>query len=413
MPLAGDMTQKGLSHVDNAERNKNVILNVIRDRPSLSRREVAQSSCLSLSTAKRLIEELLAEQLLDEVPASGGLKVRGPKAGNLRLRRDYGYALGLNIEPEQIEVCAVGLSGEVRKVEVHRLRDRGSEATIRQLVEVAVACRRELEAVPAGKLLGVGIAIAGLVDARRGFIYDCFPIPGWENVALKERLEAELAAPVLVDDRVRSMAVAEKRYGVARELETFLYIDVGNGVGSCFFLDNRIYRGKNGIAGEFGHIPVRENGPQCNCGNKGCLEVLVSTGALLAAVRSSLESNVYTQLKGGPGQEITLPDIARAAGNGDKLASLLLFEAAELIGIGLADLVSVFDPGTIILAGEVVQGLGPLLVEGIVRTVRLRGIHPITQRTQFLTGSDIPHMGARGAATLPLEHWFASGILNI
>ena len=220
------MTQKGLSHVGNAERNKIVILNVI----------------------------------LDEVPASGGLKVRGPKAGNLRLRRNYGYALGLNIEPEQIEVCAVGLSGEVRKFEVHRLRDRGSEPTIRQLAEVAVACRRELAAVHSGKLLGVGIAIAG---------------------------------------------------------------------------------------------------------------------------------------------------------EGDKLASLLVFDAAELIGIGLADLVSVIDPGTIILAGEVVRGLGPLLVEGIVRTVRLRGIHPITQRTQFLTGSDIPHMGARGAATLPLEHWFASGILNI
>ena len=76
-------------------------------------------------------------------------------------------------------------------------------------------------------------------------------------------------------------------------------------------------------------------------------------------------------------------------------------------------MVSVFDPGTIILAGEVVRGLGPLLVEGIVRTVRLRGIHPITQRTRFLTGSGIQHMGAWGAATMPLEHWFGSGILNV
>jgi predicted NBD/HSP70 family sugar kinase len=404
------MNRRGLSHVDNAERNKNVILNVIRDRRSLSRREVAQASCLSLSTAKRLIEELLAEGLLEQVLAAGARKVRGPKAGSLRLRRDYGYALGLNIEPEQIEVCAAGLSGEVLKVETRRLRDRGSEATIRQLAEAAGACRRELEGVPAGKLLGVGIAIAGLVDARRGFIYDCFPIPGWENVALKQRLEGELGVPVLVDDRVRSMAVGEKRYGVARDLETFLY-----GVGSCFFLDNRIYRGRNGISGEFGHIPVRENGPQCNCGNKGCLEVLVSTGPILAAVKSSLRSNVYTRLKAilEGRQDITLPDIARAAGEGDKLASLVVFDAAELIGRGLADLVSVFDPGTIILAGEVVRGLGAPLVEGIVRTVRLRGIHPITQRTQFLTGSGIPHMSAWGAATLPLEQWFSSGILNL
>lgn len=409
------MNRRGLSHVNNAGRNKNVLLNVIRDRQSLFRREVAQASCLSLSTAKRLIEELLAEGLLEQVLAAGPRKARGPKAGSLRLRRDYGCALGLNIEPASIEVCAVDLAGEVLKVETHQLRDRGSEATIRQLVETAAASRRELEGVPHGELLGVGIAIAGLVDARRGFIYDCFPISGWENVALKERLEAELAVPVLVDDRVRSMAVGEKRYGVARELETFLYVDIGSGVGSCFFLDNRIYRGRNGISGEFGHIPVRENGPQCNCGNKGCLEVLVSTGPILAAAKSSLQSNGYNRLKAmlEGGREITLPDIARAAGEGDKLAGLLVFETAELIGRGLADLVSVFDPGTIILAGEVVRGLGALLVDGIVRTVRRRGIHPITQRTQFLTGSGIPHMGAWGAATLPLEQWFATGILNL
>jgi predicted NBD/HSP70 family sugar kinase len=403
------MAQAGWNPLDN--RNQRLVLNLIREHSALSRREVAAASSLSLSTAKRLIEELLSEKLVEEIPAEGRPKVRGPKAGNLKLRGGFGYCLGLNIEPERIELCAVSFSGEILKLESQRLQDRGSEGTIRRLAEIARAGRAALEGSGGGRLLGIGVAIAGLVDARRGFVYDCFPIPGWENVPLQERLEAQLGVPVLVDDRVRSMAVAEKRYGVARGLDTFLYIDVGNGVGSCFFLDNRIYRGKNGISGEFGHIPVKENGPQCNCGNKGCLEVLVSTGSLLAAVKSSLESNVYTQLKGD--REITLAEVARAAGQGDKLASLLVFEASELIGIGLADLVSVFDPGTIILAGEVVRGLGPLLADGIVRTVRLRGIHPITQRTQFLNGSDIPHLGAWGAATLPLERWFGSGILNL
>ena len=392
---------------------KRAVLNAIRERWPLSRKDAACGSGLSLSTAKRLIEELLAEKVVEEIPAEGRAKARGPKVGNLRLRGEYGYCLGLNVEPERIELCAISLSGNILRLESFRLQDRGSEGTIRQLLQVARAGRAGRQGSGGGRLLGIGVTIAGLVDARRGLVYDCFPIPGWENVPLREQLETELGAPVLVDDRVRSMAVAEKRYGVARDLDTFLYIDVGSGVGSCFFLDNRIYRGKNGISGEFGHIPVKENGPQCNCGNRGCLEVMVSTGSLKAALQSSLESKVYTQLKGGPDREITLADVAGAAGQGDKLASLLLFETSELIGIGLADLVSVFDPGAIILAGEVVRGLGPLLVDGIVRTVRLRGIHPITQRTQFLTGSDVPHLGAWGAATLPLEHWFGSGILNL
>ena len=399
--------------------NRRAMLNLIRERQPLSGRQAADGGGMSRSTAKRLIDGLLAEGVVQRVAAPGQPGIRGPRAGNLRLRGDYGWCLGLNVEPERIELCALSLAGDILGLESHPLRDRGSEGTIRQLAEIASGSRDGGRSTTQGRgrLLGIGVAIAGLVDARQGFVYDCFPVPGWEEVPLKERLEeklgAEPGAPILVEDRVRCMAVAEKRYGVARDLDTFLYVDLGSGVGSCFFLDNRIYRGKNGIAGEFGHVPVKENGPQCNCGNKGCLEVMVSTGSLKAAVKSSLESKVYTQLKGGPGQEISLEDIAAAAGQGDKLASLLLFETSELIGIGLADLVSVFDPGAVILAGEVVRGLGPLLVEGVVRAVRLRGIHPITQRTRFLNGSSIPHLGAWGAATMPLEHWFGSGILNV
>lgn len=399
--------------------NRRAMLNLIRERQPLSGRQAAEGGGMSLSTAKRQIEELLAEGVVERVAAPGQPGIRGPRAGNLRLRGSYGWCLGLNVEPERIELCAISLAGEVLALESHALRDRGSEGTIRQLAEIAAGSWAGGHGPQGGRgrLLGMGVAIAGLVDARQGLVYDCFPVPGWEEVPLKRRLEEELGAesgpPILVEDRVRCMAVAEKRYGVARDLGTFLYVDLGSGVGSCFFLDNRIYRGKNGIAGELGHVPVKEDGPQCNCGNRGCLEMMVSTGSLKAAVKSSLESNVYTQLKGGPGQEVSLEEIAAAAGQGDKLASLLLFQTSELIGVGLADVVSVFDPGAVILAGEVVRGLGPLLVEGVVRTVRLRGIHPITQRTRFLSGSLIPHLGAWGAATMPLEHWLGSGILNV
>ena len=405
------MEEDILSPVLNPTRR--TVLNLIREQQPLSRRKAAAGSGLSLSSTKRLIEELLAERVVEEIPTPGESKARGPRSGSLRVRGDRGFSLGLNVEPDRIEACAVSLSGEVLEEQGHPLLDRGSEGTVRQLIQLARAGRAALEGSRGGRLVGIGVALAGLVDARHGLVFDCFPVPGWENVPLTKRLEASLGAPVLVDDRVRSLAVAEKRYGTARELDTFLFVEVGSGVGSCFFLDGRIHRGGNGIAGEFGHIPVQENGPQCNCGNKGCLEVLVSAGALLAALRSSLESNVYTRLKGGPDGESGLPDIARAAGEGDKLAGLLLFEAAERIGIGLTDLVSVLDPGTVVLAGEVVRGLGPLLVDGIVRTVRLRGLHPVTQRTRFLNGSDLPGLGARGAATLPLEHWFGSGILNL
>jgi len=250
------------------------------------------------------------------------------------------------------------------------------------------------------------------VNAREGLVLYSPGLPGWENVPLAASLRGHLATEVIVDDGVRCMALAEKRHGSARDLDTFLFIYLGLGVGSGIILDNRIYRGKNGVAGEFGHITVKENGPLCTCGNRGCLETLASKSAVLARARELLAANVYSTLRESAGP-LQLADLYAAALAGDKLAGMVIAETEESIGIGIADLINIFDPGTVILAGDVVSNLHELILDGIKRIVRRRAMHSIAQRTEIRRSAFDANSAALGAATMVVERMLENEILNL
>ena len=264
----------------------------------------------------------------------------------------------------------------------------------------------------AGTLMGIGLGIAGLVDARKGIVYYCPNLPGWENVELGKQLQEHFKTELFVDDSVRMMALAEKRYGIAGDFDNFLYIHIGTGVGSGIVLDNHFYRGKNGISGEFGHMTIRQDGPLCNCGNHGCMEALISTNAIMKSIRTSLDNNIYSNLSTIPEDELDIEKISSASMAGDKLATMIIHDIAENIGIGTTDLMTVFDPGVIIFNGVVMEQLAGILEE-VIRIVRLRGIAAISQRTEFYIGKSCNSAGSRGAATAMIEKFVESDILNI
>jgi predicted NBD/HSP70 family sugar kinase len=153
----------------------------------------------------------------------------------------------------------------------------------------------------------------------------------------------------------------------------------------------------------------------CNCGNTGCLEALVSQDAILRSTRELIASGVYSSLRTRISEEqpFALLDVEEAAEAGDKLANMVIHNVGESIGTGIADLVNIFDPGVVILGGEVISHFGDHLIEGISKTVGLRGIHSITQRTGILTSSLGSTAAARGAATLMIEHFVGSEILSL
>jgi len=409
------MQHTGFSHIDNADRNRRVVLNVIRENGPLTRRKISETCGLSITTAKRLVDEMLQEGCIRELPMEEQPTKRGRKATGLVLSAAYAHSIGVILQPGMIGVSVVDLRGRVVEERTIPIGEEQAEQLIERISAEVRQRQIKYGSGGYGGLLGVGLGVAGVIDAGRGIVFYCPNLPGWENIPLASQLQEKLDSEVLVDDAVRCIALAEKRYGAGIGLNTFLNIYIGRGVGAGIILDNRFYRGSGGLAGEFGHITIKEQGPLCNCGNTGCLEALVSQDAILRSVRELIASGVYSGLKPrmSEDQPLSLQDIEEAAEAGDKLANMVVHTVGENIGTGVADLVNIFDPGVVILGGEVISHFGDHLIEGINKTVGLRGIHSITQRTRILTSSLEGMSAARGAATLMIERYFDSQILNL
>lgn len=396
----------------NAHRNKRAVLAIVRELGPLSRRDIFGHCSLSAATIKRLVEELLREGIVREQTIRPPRMSRGRRSAFIELNGGYAHSMGFRISPGVMHYAVLDLAGRPLTEGTVEGSLVGPDGVIRRIVSCVRSLRREIGTQENGKFLGIGVAVAGVVDAPRGFVHFCPNLPGWENTQLMDRLKERLSVPVIVDEDVRCMTLAEKRYGTGHNHATFLYVYIGRGVGAGILLENRIYRGTNGMSGEFGHITVKENGPLCNCGNRGCLETIASWDGIIRRTEQMINSNVYTTL-GRPNELLDVQSIALAAHDGDKLANMIIHETGESIGTATAALVNIFDPGLVVLGGEVIDGLSPTVYEDALRVFRTRGMHSITRRTEILSSSLAADTPARGAATLPIEKYFESEMLNI
>ena len=154
--------------------------------------------------------------------------------------------------------------------------------------------------LPKGAIKGIGIGHSGVIDSERGVVLS-YPRPGqmsdWKNLPVRDIFQKEFGIPCLLEDSVRASAIAEKAYGLGKDLKDFIYTEVGIGIGSGIFLDGNLYRGAGGGAGEFGHITVDEDGPLCSCGNAGCLEAVASCSAIIQAVRRAIDKGVDSKIR--------------------------------------------------------------------------------------------------------------------
>jgi predicted NBD/HSP70 family sugar kinase len=388
------------------------IINAIRENGPLSRPQISQSCNVTATTTKRLVTILMSAGLLvngSTLQAVG----RGKKPTVLELNPEFGFCVGVVIEPGHVRIAVLDFCGRTI-LERNLSPDTSDRDSLQELLLAEIGAAISASGSSSRtRLLGIGIGIAGIVDSRSGMVYYCPGLPGWENINLAEIVARRFGVTVILDDAVRCMALAEKRYGVGTNLDSFLFLYVGYGVGTGIIMNNRIYRGKNGLGGELGHITIKENGPLCSCGNRGCLEALVAIEAILARIRELVSAGVYTSLDPSSlrgGQELS--SVQQAALRGDKVASMVVAEVEENLGTGVADLINMFDPGTVILAGQVVEQLHELIIEGMERIVRRRAMNAISQRTEVVRSRFTSDAGAIGAATLVIEGLLETFILN-
>src|SRR5262245_61547101 len=199
----------------------------------------------------------------------------------------------------------------------------------------------------------VGIGAAGFVDATRSVVMFS-PHLDWRREPLRAAVADRVRLPVVVDNDANAAALAECRFGAGAGHRFVLCVTLGTGIGGALVLDNRVYRGANGMAGEFGHIQVVKGGHRCECGNRGCWEQYASGNALVRDARELIEANSplahhLRDLVEGDASLLTGPQITQAARDGDPLSIELLADMGGWLGVGLAGMAAAFDPGCIII----------------------------------------------------------------
>lgn len=253
------------------------------------------------------------------------------------------------------------------------LADEGPEAVIKRLLSVA---HQSLEqaGLKASTIEGVTVAAAGALDTKKGLVTASPNLPGWRNVPLQAIITEKLGVKTYLINDASAAALGEHRLGAGKGVDNLIYLTVSTGIGGGIIIGGQLYTGADGCAGEIGHMTIDINGPRCNCGNIGCLETLASGTAITKEAISRLgqgeKSSLVTLAQGKLGN-ITAKMIAQAARKGDSLARDVIARAARYLGIGMVNLVNIFNPERIIVGGGVAR-MGNLLLDPARKVVEER-----------------------------------------
>jgi glucokinase-like ROK family protein len=391
------------------ELNKTRVLNVIREGRLISRADIAKQTRLSRSTVSAIVDQLLATELIRE--RGVGVSRGGRRPILLEFNPRAGFVVGLDMGAAHLMVVVADLDARLLvTLEEPFAIAIGPEtglSKVAQMVEAAL----EQAAIPGGRVFGLGVAVPGPVDYAAGTVVSPPIMPGWDRAPIRDRLQDRLNVPVFLDNDANLGALGEYTYGAGKNVPNLAYIKAATGVGCGLIVEGHIYRGQRGYAGEIGHLTIDENGPPCRCGSFGCLESMASAEAVVRRAEAAVQAGQKTSLRETQGQ-LTLAAIAHAAHAGDALSQQLFEEAGRHIGVALAGLVNLLNPGLVII-GFGVDEARDLLLDPVQRTVEARTMNGAAADARIMPGQLGRQAIAIGAVALVLQHTFQSPVATL
>ena len=358
--------------------NLSTVLRCVWDARPLSRVAIAADTGLNKTTVSSLVSELEERGLIREIgqhESSGGRPAR-----LLDLNPEAGVMIGVEIGVDRIHVILTDFMATVRWRARHEIVPTAGQeaiiATVLATLDDAVAWGQ----VNAGtRLLGIGLALPGMVDVADGLLIFS-PNLQWRNVPLRQMIAQRFQVPVFVDNDANAAALGERLFGAARTVDDFIYLIVGVGIGAGICINGQIYRGAGGYAGEVGHTRLAlEHTRPCHCGKRGCWETLANQYALIERVRAALAASRPSILAGDVA--LTVERIGQAAAAGDEVACQALAETGAFVGLGIANLVDIFNPKLVVVGGamyEVMDHLLPAIRQKVTECALKETRHMVT-----------------------------------
>jgi len=384
------------------KHNAALVLDYIRRNASISRAEVAGGTGLNRSTVSSIINELIDQNFVIETTYQSD-RIGRPGL-QLELNPDGGFAVGLEVGVDFLSLIISDFAGNVRwryaeKTEPGKTLNEILENAF-SLVDMALEEGKAQGIRP----LGIGIGVPGLIDVTHGVV-KLAPNLGWRDVPLYKMCSDRYNLPVYVENEANAAAMAEYYFGVARGIETFVYINAGVGLGSGIVVDGKRFRGSSGYAAEIGHMTYDPEGEICNCGRRGCYETVIGPRAVLKRVRekiSQASESILLEAVGNDPAKITFEAVADSAMDGDEICIAALKDVGFNMGILISSVVNLVNPDMVILGG-VLNYASKILVPIVKDVVESYTLELSLQGLQFVESKYGTESCVMGATALVLD----------
>lgn len=383
------------------------MLEFVRTKGPISKSELARLGHLKFPTASDLVDDLMVQGLVGEAgtgPSTGG---RPPNLFELRPKARC--AVGLNVGTQNLAAVITDLNGTIdRRIEMTSEMSKGPEALS---ARVKQALGRLLDEIPSslGEVLGIGLAVPAPISGSTGTLFSPPSYRPWGKLNIGQLVEQEFGFPVLIDNDANAAAIGEHLYGAAQGVRNFFYLIAHRGVGGAAVVEGSLYRGDRGGAGEIGHTVVDLEGPRCGCGRDGCLEAFAGRAAIASRASRALKLAGGGTMNGREPDRLGAEDVIQAGLEGDEIARSVLKETGQYLGLGISNVVNMFDPEFVVVGGSTMRA-GRLVLDPAVEVVRRRALPTAAEEVRIVIGKLDEDAGAVGAASLVLRGLFAASL---
>jgi glucokinase-like ROK family protein len=379
--------------------NKINILGLIREFENISRADLVKKSGLSAPTITRIVDSLINKEELVVSLGMGNSKGGRPPV-LLKFDGKRNYVIGIDLGATITRGVLSNLDGKfISEIEFPTKLTEGYEVILDDVADLINKLAESKPNIKRKRVYGVGIAVAGLVDLNKKIV-EYSPDFNWTQVDIIKALESKVDFPVIFDNVTRLMALGGMCFGKGQKRQNFICINVGYGIGSGIIVNGKLLTGSDGFAGEFGHITMdKDSDIQCSCKKYGCLEALASGKAIALTAQSRLargQDSILKDMSGGDYSKVTAKMVADAAKEGDEMALNVFTRAMEYIGLGISNLIGIFNPDLIVIGGGVSLA-GDIFFDNIRDVVQKNLMRPTARQIHILPvafGTNAAIMGA-------------------
>ncbi|USK63497.1 ROK family transcriptional regulator [Peribacillus frigoritolerans] len=387
--------------------NRSLILNIIREKGPISRADIAKLTKLTPPTVSSFVKELLQAEIVIE--RNLGESSGGRKPTLLTLSEDMFHVIGMDVGSQNIKTILTSITGKVIKKSVVPLPAQTTNEALLSLMVDSVSGILDHTKIDEEKIVGIGVGMHGIVDVEQGSSVFA-PNLNLQDIPIKRVLEERFNMMVKVENDGRAMSLGELWFGNGAGIDSFVCINVGRGIGAGIIINGKLYHGSHFISGEIGHMIIDIDGPQCTCGNYGCLQTFASGPSIVEWVKKEMRlghSSLLTTMTKGDLEKVTGELIYSSALEGDTLCKTALQQAGRYLGVGITNVIHTVNPRRIIIGGGV-SNAGDLIMDNIIQTVNQRALTKPAKQTEIILSKFGDDATAMGAVALILAELFTS-----